>query len=37
MGKSLTCDKKTLATRPCINQWENLELPRKSFLQVDPI
>ena len=23
MGKSLTCEKKFLANRPCINQWEN--------------
>ena len=29
MGKSLTCEKKFLANRPCINQWENHELARE--------
>ena len=37
MGKSLTCKKKFLVTQPCINQWENLYLARKSLLQVDPV
>ena len=37
MGKSLTIEKKFLASRPCINQWENHKLARKSFLQVDPV
>ena len=29
MEKTLTCKKKFLANRPCINQWENHELIRE--------
>ena len=29
MGKSLTCEKKFLANRPCINQWKITNLQEK--------